>query len=142
MSAAIEGAMEGICSVGFSLDSFDANADFDLAKKIVRKVVEETINNGLPKGVCLNVNIPYISEQEYKGTKVCRQGHAFWADRFDKRVDQFGKDYYWLSGDFLNQDKTKDTDLFWIEKGYTTIVPTHFDLTAYQAIKEIENWNI
>ena len=31
MSAAVEGAMEGIPSIGFSLDSFDADADFSVA---------------------------------------------------------------------------------------------------------------
>ena len=142
MSAAVEGAMEEIPSIGFSLCSFDADADFSIARKVVKQVVISAIENGIPKGICLNVNIPYISELEFKGLKICRQAHAFWEDRFDKRYDQFGKPYYWLTGDFYDQDKSEDTDLFWIERGYASIVPTQFDMTAYSAMKELENWSL
>lgn len=142
MSAAVEGAMEGIPSIGFSLDSFDVEADFSTAKKVVRKIAENVIMNGLPKGVCLNVNIPYKPEVEFMGIKVCRQAYAFWADRFDKRYDQFNKPYYWLTGEFLDMDKTEDTDLYWIEKNYATVVPTQFDMTAYKALNELQNWNL
>lgn len=142
MSAAVEGAMEGIASIGFSLDSFDANADFSLAKMVVDKVVRMVLQKGLPKGVCLNVNIPDLKESEFKGLKVCRQAHAYWEDRFDKRFDQFNKPYYWLTGDFTDIDKAEDTDLYWIEKGYATVVPTQFDMTSYPALKEMENWKL
>ncbi|MDX2361104.1 MAG: 5'/3'-nucleotidase SurE [Crocinitomicaceae bacterium] len=142
MSAAVEGAMEGIPSIGFSLCSFDSDADFSAAMKIVEKVVAEVLENGLPKGICLNVNIPSIETSELKGVKVCRQAHAFWEDRFDKRFDQFNKPYYWLTGDFSEQDKSEFTDLYWIDKGFATMVPTQFDMTAYKAMEELENWNL
>lgn len=142
MSAAVEGAMEGIPSIGFSLDSFDANADFSVSQSVVESVVEEVLKNGMPKNVCLNVNIPYIEQPNFKGIKVCRQAHAYWEDSFDKRQDQFGKDYYWLTGDFKDIKQSEDTDLFWIEKGFATVVPTQFDMTSYSAIKELENWNL
>ncbi|MBL1278881.1 MAG: 5'/3'-nucleotidase SurE [Fluviicola sp.] len=142
MSAAVEGAMEGIPSIGFSLCSFDSNANFANAMDVVRKVVKKVLENGMPKNVCLNVNIPDVAEGEIKGLKTCKQAHAFWEDRFDKRTDPFKKDYYWMTGDFVAQDTTKDTDLYWIEKGYASIVPTQFDMTAYAAMNEIENWNL
>ncbi len=142
MSAAVEGAMEGIPSIGFSLCSFDSNADFGVSKQVVNTVVREVLSKGLPKEICLNVNIPDIAMDDFKGVKVCRQAHAFWEDRFDKRFDQFGKPYYWLTGDFYDQDKSENTDLYWIERGYASIVPTQFDMTAYKAMKELENWNL
>lgn len=142
MSAAVEGAMEGIPSVGFSLCNFDSDADFTASKVVVKNVVEHILKNGIMDRTCLNVNIPNVPIGELKGIKICRQAHAYWEDRFDKREDQFGKPYYWLTGEFLGQDKLEDTDLFWIEKGHPTIVPTQFDMTAYKAIKELENWNL
>ena len=142
MSAAVEGAMEGIQSIGFSLCSFAANADFDVAKEVATSLVKKALSEGIPEGVCLNVNVPMVSKEEFNGIKVCKQAHAFWEDRFDRREDQFKRPYYWLTGDFLNQDLSDDTDLYWIEKGCATVVPTQFDMTAYRALKEIENWKV
>lgn len=142
MSAAVEGAMEGIPSVGFSLDSFDADADFSLSQDVVRTVVQKVLEKKMPEGVCLNVNIPAVSKDEFEGLKVCKQAHAYWADRFDKREDQFGKTYYWLTGDFINEDQKEPTDLYWIAKNYATVVPTKFDMTAHEQLSNIESWEL
>ena len=142
MSAAVEGAMEGIPSIGFSLCSFDSNARFDIAQSVVKRVVERVLSEGMPKGVCFNVNIPEVSEADFEGIRFCRQAHAFWEDRFDKRLDQFGKPYYWLTGDFYDHDKSENTDLYWIERNFASIVPTQFDMTAYEALRDLENWNL
>jgi 5'-nucleotidase len=138
MSAAVEGAMENIPSIGFSLDSFDSNADFSTAKEAVRMVLEYALKNSFPDHVCLNVNIPNVHKEALKGIKVCRQAHAFWEDRFDKRIDQFGKPYYWLTGEFKNEDHAEDTDLFALNEGFVSVVPTQFDLTAYKALENFK----
>lgn len=137
MSAAVEGAMEYIPSIGFSLDDFDHQADFSAAMHVAEKVIDSVLRNGLPKGVCLNVNIPKGPLSDLKGIKVCRQGHAYWADRFDKRQDPVGKTYYWLTGTFDAQENAEDTDLFAIAAGYASVVPTQFDLTAHHALNEL-----
>jgi 5'-nucleotidase len=142
MSAAVEGAMENIPSIGFSLADFDANADFSGAQLIARQLIEKVLQKSFPQHVCLNVNIPKVQSGEIKGVKVCRQAHAFWEDRFDKRLDQFGKPYYWLTGEFSNHDKGEDTDLFALSKGYASIVPTQFDMTAYSTMAEFNNWEL
>lgn len=134
MSAAIEGAMEGIPSIGFSLCDFDPNADFSLTQKVVREVMSQLDLDHFPKGVCLNVNVPKIDQSAYKGIKVVRQALAYWEDKFDKRLDQFGRPYYWLTGDFGNHDPGANTDLEAIHQGYVTIVPTKFDLTDFDSI--------
>lgn len=137
MSAAVEGAMEHIPSVGFSLDNFDHDADFSTAKIVASKVISNVLANGLPTGVCLNVNIPNVLPADLKGIKVCRQAYAFWEDRFDKRLDPFGKTYYWLTGTFDMQEDATDTDLYYLANGYATVVPTQFDLTAHSAINSL-----
>jgi len=140
MSAAVEGAMENIPSVGFSLCNYEANADFSGSKKIVKQVIANMLKNKFPENICLNVNIPDLAVDKIKGVKICKQANAFWEDRFDKRLDQFGNPYYWMTGDFAMQNSDEDTDLFAIMGGFASIVPTQFDMTAYQVIKELKMW--
>jgi 5'-nucleotidase len=139
MSAAIEGAMEGIPSIGFSLADYSAEADFEPAKFYATKIVMQVLKSKMEKGICLNVNIPKLSVGEIKGIKVCSQAHAFWADRFDKRLDQFGQPYFWLTGEFSDMDKRPDTDLHALKNGYVSVVPTQYDLTAYAAIEKYKS---
>jgi 5'-nucleotidase len=142
MSAAIEGAMEGISSIGFSLADYEADADFSATKHFASQLIEKALNLEFPKGVCLNVNVPKLNKSEIKGFKICKQAHAFWADRFDKRKDQFGRTYFWLTGEFSDVDKRPDTDLHALKDGYVSVVPTLYDLTAYNEINHFENWNL
>ena len=142
MSAAVEGAMEDIPSIGFSLLDFDSDADFSGSQWAVRKVMDKVLKNQFPKGMCLNVNIPQLPEGEIQGIKICRQAKAYWEDSFDKRQDQFGKPYYWLKGEFNRSDRSEDTDIWALDHGYVSIVPTQFDMTAYHAVSEINQWDI
>lgn len=135
MSAAVEGAIENIPSVGFSLLDYDADADFDASKFYARKIVEEMLLLEKPDHVCLNVNIPKGKLNEIKGVKVCRQGMASWEDTFDVRKDQFGRDYFWLTGAFKEQEQAEDTDMHALTNNYVSVVPTQFDLTAYEELK-------
>lgn len=142
MSAAVEAGIEGIPAIGFSLLDFDWNADFDSAKKFIKKIALEVLKNGLPAGVVLNVNIPKLKEKEIKGIKICRQAKAMWVEKFDKRKTPQGKDYYWLTGEFVNQDGGEDTDEFALERGYISVVPVQFDLTAHHAIQQLNTWSL
>ena len=142
MSAAVEGAMEGIPSIGFSLGVFEPHADFSLAIDVAKEVIGSSLKNGIPKWICLNVNVPTVSKEDHQGIKVCGQAHAYWADRFEKREDQFGRTYYWLTGEFDDQDHGEETDVHWINQGFSTIVPTQFDMTAYDALEKLENWKL
>jgi 5'-nucleotidase len=142
MSAAVEGAIEGIPSIGFSLLDFDADADFDASIHFARKITQNVLENGLPSGTCLNVNIPKGDLENIKGIKICRQGRAFWEDSFDKRVDAFGKDYYWLTGNFSVTDKGADTDMWALDNNFVSIVPTQFDMTAHHLISSLNEWDL
>lgn len=142
MSAAIEGAIESIPSIGFSLLDFDANADFDASIKYARQISQLVLKNGIPKGTCLNVNIPQGSEADLNGIKICRQGRAFWEDAFEKRTDPFGGNYFWLTGDFTVTDKGEDTDMWALENKYVSVVPTQFDMTAHHLISSLNEWKL
>jgi 5'-nucleotidase len=134
MSAAMEGTIEGIPSVGFSLCNFAYDADFTVAKKIVKIIAQNIIKNGLPVGTLLNVNIPNVSEKDLNGVKICRQALAKWQEEFDERKDPNGRKYYWLTGKFVNRDKGEDTDEWALANNFVSVVPVHFDLTAHHSI--------
>ena len=140
MSAAVEAGIEGIPAIGFSLLDYSLNANFEPARKYVKAIVRNTLKNGLPEGVVLNVNIPKLDAGDIKGMKVCRQANAHWEEEFDKRRSPQGRDYYWLTGTFVNKDEGKDTDEQALANGYVSIVPVQFDLTAHHFLKELNNW--
>lgn len=141
MSAAIEAGIEGIPAIGFSLCDYNWDADFSHAQDFIAKIVTQALENGIPKRTVLNVNIPKLEKKKIKGIKVCRQAKANWKEKFDKRTNPMGKDYYWLTGEFELLDKGEDTDEWALANGYISVVPTQFDLTAHHVIQELNTWN-
>ncbi len=142
MSAAMEGAIEGIPSVGFSLCDYAYDADFTLAIQIAKRISTNIIQDGLPPGTLLNVNIPKVDFGTFKGIKVCRQATAKWQEEFDERRDPNGRRYFWLTGKFVNMDKGIDTDEWALANQYASVVPVHFDFTAHHAIPAINQWDL
>lgn len=139
MSAAMEAAIEGVPSIGFSLLDYKYDADFSIAKKVVRKLAIKMLEKPMPEHTLFNVNIPKATEADFKGMKICRQANAKWQEEFDHRTDPRGKDYYWMTGKFINMDKGDDTDAVALENGYASIVPIMFDLTDVATKKDIEH---
>lgn len=132
MAAAIEGCLYGINSVGFSLNDITRTPDFSVCKKYIRIVMETLASDPLPLGVCLNVNVPAIPENEIKGLKVCRQARGNWKEEFEKRKDPMGRTYYWLTGMFQNHEpEANDTDEWALANGYVSVVPVSVDMTAH-----------
>ncbi|MBT8184696.1 MAG: 5'/3'-nucleotidase SurE [Eudoraea sp.] len=142
MSAAIEAGIEGIPAIGFSLCDYSWEANFDASRDSVIQIVREALDNSIPSGVVLNVNIPKLGAEDIKGIRVCRQARANWKEKFDKRTNPMGKDYYWLTGEFELLDEGEDTDEWALANGYISVVPTQFDLTSYTAIREVKKWKL
>ncbi len=141
MSAAMEAAIEGIPSIGFSLLDFSFEADFTAARHYVTKITTDVLAMKADKHLLLNVNIPAVPLKEIRGIKICRQAYAKYQEDFDERQDPHGKKYYWLTGEFINFDKGKDTDVAALQKSYVSVVPVQFDLTNYALKKQLEkNW--
>lgn len=137
MAAAIEGALQGVPSIGFSLLDYSWNADFSEAENYVYEIASMVLKKGMPNGVCLNVNIPKISATRYKGIKVCRQTIGKWMEKFDKRMDPNGKSYYWMTGEFKDLDGSDESDIRALDNNYITVVPIQFDLTSHKSIIDI-----
>nr|WP_321226830.1 5'/3'-nucleotidase SurE [uncultured Psychroserpens sp.] len=141
MSAAIEAGFEGIPAIGFSLCDYNWSANFEHCKSYVKTIAENVLKHGLDSGTVLNVNFPKLDKKNIKGIKICRQAKANWEEEFDKRQNPNGKDYYWLTGKFVNLDNGEDTDEWALANGYVSVVPTQFDLTAHHSIQELNTWD-
>lgn len=142
MSAAMEAGIEGIPAIGFSLLDYDWGADFSHSISVIKKITTQVLENGLPQGVVLNVNIPKLKTSDLKGIKICRQAKAYWVEEFDKRTNPQGREYYWLTGTFINEDKGEDTDEWALQNGYVSVVPCQFDLTAHHSIQQLNTWDL
>lgn len=134
MGAVLEGCMEGIPSVGFSLLHHSIKADFSLSTQFVSAIIDDVLDNGLPEGVCLNVNIP--AKVVPKGVRVCRAARGHWSDGYARYLDPHGNPFYWLEGRFINEDAdATDTDEYWLARDYISVVPVKPDMTDLSRIK-------
>ncbi len=138
MSAAMEAAIEGIPSIGFSLMDYSMEADFAPAREVVSKLVKQVLAMDAEKHFLLNVNIPSVSSELIAGIKVCRQAYAKYEEDFDERRDPHGRKYYWLTGEFVNSDKGKDTDVWALQNNYVSVVPVSIDFTDHAMKTKLE----
>jgi 5'-nucleotidase len=137
MSAAIEASIENIPSIGFSLLDLSMEADFSAARTYARRIVESVLSTKADRHLCLNVNIPRVSEELIRGIRICRQAYAKYEEDFKERIDPAGRKYYWLTGEFVNSDKGKDTDVWALENQYVSVVPVQFDLTSHERLEKM-----
>ncbi|MDA3879681.1 MAG: 5'/3'-nucleotidase SurE [Prolixibacteraceae bacterium] len=138
MGATIEGCIHEVPSIGFSLCDHRPNANFSPMAPFARKIIAQVLENGLPKGTCLNVNVPKGNPE---GIVVCRQGHGRWVEEFDKRTDPQKRNYYWITGFYKNMDNgSTDTDNHILETGRISIVPINIDMTHHKFLAELKNW--
>jgi 5'-nucleotidase len=143
MGGAIEGCLNGIPSIGFSLCSHSMTADFTLTKKYSEGILKKILEYGLPSGTCLNVNFPVVEEADFRGIKVCRQARGVWKEEYEKRIDPHGGAYYWLTGDFnSNENGSTDTDEWALDNNFATIVPIKVDYTDHDNVKTLQNLSI
>lgn len=139
ISAAMEASIEGIDSIGFSLEDYSLNADFDPATPWVRSIMEHVLSNGMSGSKLLNVNIPHPSLGPIRGMKVCRQAEGRWEEEFVEGVDPRGEKFYWLTGNFSTKDTSEETDISALREGYISIVPSHHDLTHHRTIPALRS---
>lgn len=141
MAAAMEGAVNHIPSAGFSLLSFDPEADFTASAFYAEEVIRHVLEHGLLDGICLNVNVPMRPMDKIKGLRICYQANGYWKEEFERRTDPTGKEYYWLTGFFQNREPDnggEGSDEWALHNGYVAVVPINTDLTAYGILDKIK----
>lgn len=138
ISAAMEASIEGIDSIGFSLEDYSMQANFDPATPWIRSLIEHALSNGLGQTKLLNVNLPHPSLGPIQGVKVCRQAEGRWEEEFVEGVDPRGEKFYWLTGNFVSTDTGPGTDISALREGYISVVPSVHDLTHHAAIPPLQ----
>ena len=139
MGVTLEGCMKYIPSVAFSLCDYRDDADFSPLDGVVKNITKHLLSYGLPKGVCLNVNFPLVSE--FKGVRVCRMAKGTWGNEVVRCHHPRGYDYFWMVGEYTNDEPAaEDTDNWALEHGYVAITPTRVDVTDYEMIGQMKDW--
>lgn len=140
VSAATEAAILGIDSIAFSVCDWNAE-DYEPSRDVARAIARKVLSEGLPPGVLLNVNVPGVPKDEIRGILSTRQARSRWEESFHERVDPNNQPYYWLTGTFVNLDEGENTDLSAIERGFVSVTPIHYDLTAHDFLGKIDGWD-
>ena len=142
VTAAMEAVILGIPGLAVSLDSPENHLgmlDYAPAAKIACQLAAKVIASGLPKGILLNINVPYLPEEEINGWQLTRQGLRVYQDALDVRQDPRGRPYYWIGGDVPTGVPDRGTDFGALAEGFVSITPLHLDLTAHQMLEELNN---
>jgi len=143
VAAAIEACMNGIPSAAFSVDDHSHEADLRVAVEYAEVVIRRMVEEGLPTGTCLNVNFPKITPEQCKGLRVCRQTMGVWKEEFEKRIDPHGREYFWLTGEFSNEEPAhEDNDEWALANHFGAVVPIHIDVTDHEALMRIKHWDL
>ncbi len=145
LGAAAEGALYGIKSVGLSINTHDPNPDFSQIKEYLIPIIEKAIGSPIGEGIYLNVNFPAIPKNEIKGVRMATQGNGMWVKEFEQRKDPNGRDYYWMTGNFKNNETEPETigDHILMDQGYITIVPHRTDTTCHNTLARMrKEWNL
>lgn len=143
VTAAMEAVIWDTPGIAFSLGTNEAHReplDYAVAAGLARQIVEKTTQHQLQPGMLLNVNLPYLSADQIKGTRITRQGLRVYRDRLDRRVDPRGRAYYWIGGDAPTGTPEEGTDVGAVAAGYVSITPLQLDLTMYSAIPTLGDW--
>lgn len=138
---AMEGCMKYIPAVAFSSCDYNEDANLSPLRPYIRQIVRKILKNGLPKGICLNVNFP--TGDRFLGVRSCRMAFGRWTNEVVKQHHPRGYDYYWMIGKYLNDEpEATDTDQWAVSHGYVAITPTLMDVTAHDYMKVIDSWNL
>ncbi len=144
VTAAMEAVIGGTPGLAFSLNApagLHGGLDYRAAADVAGQVAAQSLAQGLDTSILLNVNIPYLPAGEIKGIQITRQGQRLYRDQLDRRLDPRGRPYYWFGGDPPGGVPDDGTDIGALSQGYVTITPLHLDLTAYQAIDVLRQWD-
>ena len=145
VTAAMEAAIADLPGIAFSLATPEeqrGQLDFGPAARVAQRIMRQVIERGLPKGTLLNVNIPYLPDEQIQGVRITRQGLRVYRDLLVRRQDPRGRPYYWIGGEAPTGIPEDGTDFGALAQGYVSITPLHLDLTAHHCLSELQSWNL
>lgn len=137
MGAVLEACMQGIPAVGYSLLHHSLQADFTECTPYVKEITHKVLEQGLPADCCLNVNFP--AKVKIEGMKVVRAARSHWSEEYQEYMDPHGKPFFWITGNIINDEpESTDTDLYWLDRHFATVVPATPDQNMVREIKPVE----
>lgn len=142
VSAAIEGAIHNIPSIAMSVSGYKSKINYDGAIYYSCKLVNLVYKNNIPNNMIININIPSLSHTQIKGINITELGIRKYENSYIKREDPSGKTYYWLAGKLIDIENKRDSDVLAIEKDNISLTPLHFDLTHYNYLKKMKDWDL
>jgi 5'-nucleotidase len=143
VTAAMEAGIAGVPGIAVSLEIPEGLAgeiDFGPAARAARLVVQHVIEDGLPPEILLNVNVPFLRDDQIQGFRLTRQGLRVYHSRLDERIDPRGRPYYWIGGDAPTGVAERGTDIGALAEGYISVTPLQLDLTAYHVLTDLSSW--
>lgn len=139
MGAAVEGSFYDCPSIGISVDDHSPDADFEGALRYGERIARQVLEGDVTLPLCLNVNVPNIPADAIRGVRVCRQTAGWWRERFVRHEDPRGREYFWLTGEYVNAEpEAEDTDEWALHNGYVSVVPVQVDMTDYRRLAELK----
>lgn len=140
VAAAMEGCLQGVPSIAFSLHMKFTDEALETAREVVRRVVDAVLSGGLPPRTLLNVNIPAIPLAKLRGIKAATMGVRRYEEMVDKRHDPRGRPYYWIGGAHDRFLAIPHSDGPAVEEGWATVTPIHADLTDHAYMDAVRKW--
>ena len=145
VTAAMEAAIQGLPGIAVSLDTPEGHSgarDYTPAAEVAASIARRVMQNGLPRGLVLNVNVPYGPRQGMRGVAVTRQGLRVYRDELVRRLDPRGRPYYWIGGESPSGLSEPDTDFWALQENYISITPLQLDLTAVEQLPLLRAWEL
>jgi len=138
-SAALEAAVLGYRGLAVSLEMKDMSS-VNFLPDAVRCVELFLSQIDLEKDIrqVINMNIPAIPFEQIKGFRFARQGKIQYDEKYEKRTDPRGREYYWLAGGFIGDRTGDDTDSAILSQGYIALTPLQCDLTDFNQMETLK----
>ena len=136
-AGATEGHLLGIPSFAVSLSSHNPKSDCKAAAEYAYKIVSEIIKRHDKEKIYLNINVPFVSPEEIKGIKITKNSNSYWEDEYEKRIDPFGKEYFWFNGMYVYDANEEDIDDAAVDENYVSVTPIKFQFTDLVLLEEL-----
>lgn len=141
VAAAMEGVISGMPSIAVSMN-IAPQWPVEVGAAFTKRLVEQVAQRGLEKDILLNVNVPNLPHDDIKGVLITRLGKRIYHDELISRVDPRGREYYWLGGNSVQDEREEGTDVAAIQDGYVSITPIHLDLTNHSLLDKLREWDL
>ncbi|MCJ7702183.1 MAG: 5'/3'-nucleotidase SurE [Anaerolineales bacterium] len=144
VTAAMEAIIGGVPGIAVSVDSPENHVgwlDYGPSARAALKVAASLYDRGFPADTVINVNVPYLKDNQIKGILTTRQGLRIYRDQLVRREDPRKRPYYWIGGEVPTGILEEGTDFWAINTGYISVTPLKLDLTAYEMFPAMDSWD-